>query len=148
MKKIQDYIESCLFFNTNAFSRLLNKIAENEFKILKLSPAHGTLLLIVFDNPGINPKELSRHLHLTPSTITRFVDALVKKDYVSKKSKGKSVFIHPTENGLSLKSDIAKAYRSLFDQYTLILGKSQATLLSHEINKANSKISNHSVPDG
>lgn len=76
-----NFLETCLFFNTNAFSRQLLKLAEVEFKPLKLSPAHASLLLLVFDAPGIGPKELSRLLCLTPSTITRFIDSLAKKNW-------------------------------------------------------------------
>ncbi|MCG8565604.1 MAG: MarR family transcriptional regulator, partial [Desulfobacterales bacterium] len=74
-----NFLSSCLFFNTNAFSRQLLKLAENAFRPLKLSPAHASLLLQVYEMPGISPKDLSQKLHLTPSTITRFIDALVKR---------------------------------------------------------------------
>ncbi|MCP4022110.1 MAG: MarR family transcriptional regulator [Desulfobacteraceae bacterium] len=142
MNKIQDHITSCLFFNTNALSRQLSKMAEKEFKKIDLAPAHGTLMLVVYDNPGINPKELSRHLFLTPSTITRFVDALVKKGLLTKKTKGKSAFIHPTQKGLSLKSTIAQTYKSLYEMYTNILGEDQVVCLSQQISQASGQISN------
>jgi len=95
MDKIQDYIGSCLFFNTNAFSRLLSKIAENEFKDLKLSPAHGTLMLIVYDNPGINPKDLSRHLQLTPLDHHPFCRCVGQKRVCHQKNKRKIRFCSP-----------------------------------------------------
>jgi DNA-binding MarR family transcriptional regulator len=109
----QNFLDTCLFFNTNAFSRQLLKLAEVEFKPLKLSPAHASLLLLIFDNPGINPKELSSLLQLTPSTITRFIDSLAKKKLVRRKAKGKSVFIFPTQKSMEMQASIALAYKNL-----------------------------------
>ena len=111
MENKENFLESCLFFNTNALSRYLLKLAEKEFKHLNLSPAHASLLLLIYDTPGISPKQLSFLLHLTPSTITRFVDALEKKGLLVRKTKGKSAFIFPSEKGLELKRSIAVAYK-------------------------------------
>ncbi|MBU1343559.1 MAG: MarR family transcriptional regulator [Proteobacteria bacterium] len=140
MENYENFLESCLFFNTNALSRYLLKLAEKEFKHLKLSPAHASLLLLVYDTPGISPKQLSRNLHLTPSTITRFIDALEKKKLVIRKSKGKAAFISPSTKGLELKRPIAVAYKKLFLKYTKILGSDSANELSFTILNANKKL--------
>jgi len=136
----KNFLENCLFFNTNAFSRNLLKLAEAEFKPLKISPAHASLIMLVYDTPGISPKELSRLLQLTPSTITRFVDSLVKTKMVLRKNKGKAAFIFPTPKSLDMKASIALAYKRLFLNYTKILGTDTAMLLSHGIAKANEQV--------
>ena len=135
-----NFLDTCLFFNTNAFSRQLLKLAEAEFKPLKLSPAHASLLLLVFDTPGTNPKELSRLLQLTPSTITRFIDSLVKKKLVRRKAKGKSVFIFPTQRSLDMQASIALAYKNLYLSYSKILGTKTAMDLSGRLAKANEQV--------
>ncbi len=140
MENKENFLESCLFFNTNALSRFLLKLAEKEFKHLNLSPAHASLLLLLYDTPGISPKRLSQLLHLTPSTITRFVDALEKKGFVKRRAKGKSVFISPTEKGLELKRTIAISYKKLYLKYTEILDSNTANQLSFNILKANKKL--------
>jgi len=132
-----NFLDTCLFFNVNAFSRQLLKLAEEKFKPLKLSPAHASMLLLVFDTPGINPKELSRLLHLTPSTISRFIDSLAKKKLVRRKARGKSVFIFPTQRSIEMQADIAIAYKNLYLNYSRILGQKGAMVLSHGIAKAN-----------
>ncbi len=144
----KNFLETCLFFNTNAFSRHLLKLAETEFKSLKLSPAHASLLFLVFDSPGISPKELSRLLQLSPSTITRFVDALVKKKLVQRQTRGKSAFIFPTPRSMDLKGSIAQAYKNLYLSYTKILGTQEAMLLSHKIAKANEQVIKGLDPHG
>jgi DNA-binding MarR family transcriptional regulator len=137
----ENFLESCLFFNTNALSRYLLKLAEKEFKDLNLSPAHASLMLLVYDTPGISPKQLSTYLHLTPSTITRFVDALEKKALVKRETKGKLAFISPTQKGLEIKKEIAIAYRKLYLKYTKILGVNSANQLTCFIHKTNKKLS-------
>jgi DNA-binding MarR family transcriptional regulator len=136
----QNFLDTCLFFNTNAFSRQLLKLAEVEFKPLKLSPAHASLLLLIFDNPGINPKELSSLLQLTPSTITRFIDSLAKKKLVRRKAKGKSVFIFPTQKSMEMQASIALAYKNLYLTYSKILGSQSAMALSQRIAEASKKV--------
>ncbi len=140
METKKNFLENCLFFNTNALSRYLLKLAENEFKHLKLSPAHASLLLLVYDTPGVSPKQLSCDLHLTPSTITRFVDVLEKKGLVIRKTKGKSAYISPSKKGLELKRAVAVAYKKLYLKYTEVLGPNTAHQLSFEILKANKKL--------
>ena len=103
MDTYDNFLESCLFFNTNALSRYLLKLAEKEFKYLNISPAHASLLLLVYNSPGISPKHLSQLLHLTPSTITRFIDSLEKKDFVIRKTKGKAAFISPGKKRIGTK---------------------------------------------
>lgn len=143
MNQKDHFLESCLFFNTNVLSRYLLKIAEQEFKPLKLSPAHASLLLLVYDYQGIGSKELAAGLHLTPSTITRFVDALVKKKLLKRQSKGKAAIIFPTKKGLELKQQVAKAYLSLFQKYTQILGPDTANSLSFSIHKVNQQLADY-----
>jgi len=140
MKSEENFLESCLFFNTNALSRYLLKLAEKEFKNLNLSPAHASLLLMVYDSPGISPKRLSQLLHLTPSTITRFIDSLEKKDFVTRRTKGKAAFISPGKKGVEQKKSIAAAYKKLYLKYTKILGSDTANQLSFSIFKANGKL--------
>lgn len=137
------FLESCLFFNTNALSRYLLKIGEKAFSPLNISPAHATLMLVVFDEPGISPKKLSILLHLSPSTISRFLNALDKKRLIERKTKGKLAFIYPTVKALSEKPDIANAYKKMVLEYMEILGEKNAVLLSQDVLKANTVLADH-----
>ena len=134
------FFSGCLFFNVNAFSRQMLKMAESHFKPLNLSPAHASLLLVVFHRPGICPKELSQELNLTPSTITRFIDALADRDLVKRESRGKTIMVFPTKQSLELKAAIAGAYKQLYLDYTERLGTQFALNLSHEIATASEKM--------
>ena len=140
MEPGKNFLESCLFFNTNTLSRYLLKLAEKEFKSLNISPAHASLLLLLYDSPGSSPKQLSRGLNLTPSTITRFIDSLEKRDLVIRKTKGKTASIFPSKRGLEFKKSIALAYKALYLKYTKILGEETTAQLSYSIFKVNSEL--------
>ncbi len=131
------FLEGCLFFNVNAFSRQMLKLAETSFAPLQLSPAHASLMLILYENPGISPKKLGKLLQLTPSTITRFIDALAKKKLVRRKSSGKTSAIFPTDKGCEIIPAIARAYREFYQNYTRILGTDNAHSLALHISRAN-----------
>ena len=107
---------------------------------MKLSPAHASLLLQVYEAPGISPKELSQKLHLTPSTITRFIDALVKKKLLRRQSRGKTIEIHPTNRSLGLKGEVAGAYKDLVLSYSEVLGMTGAHELSEQIARATAMV--------
>ncbi len=141
------FLEDCLFYSVNTFSRQLLKLAEAGFASLKLSPAHASFLLILYDNPGINPKKLGILLQLTPSTITRFIDALAKKKLVKRKKHGKTVAIFPTDKGLALKPAIAQAYKDFYLNYTRILGDETIHNLARQINQANAKLAKDFASD-
>ncbi len=134
------FLEGCLFYNVNAFSRQLLKMAEAEFVSLKLSPAHASLMLILYENPGINPKRLGELLQLTPSTITRFIDALARKNLVKRKNCGKHIEIFPTSKGMEAKSAVAEAYKAFYQAYTRMLGSANAHRLALQINRASQRL--------
>lgn len=140
----ENILEGCLFFNVNSFSRTLLKIAEMEFKDLQVSPSHASLLVMVYDNPGIAPKQLGSFLNLTPSTITRFIDSLEKRKLLTRKTKGKSIQIFPTEKALEIKSELSLAYKKLILKYTHHLGAQTVNQLSIALLMANKMLFNAS----
>lgn len=141
------FLEACLFYNVNAFSRQLLKMAEVEFASLKLSPAHASLMLILYENPGIHPKKLGNLLQLTPSTITRFIDALARKNLVKRKNCGKHIEIFPTPKGLKAKPAVAEAYKSFYQAYTRMLGSADAHRLALQIHHASQRLAGVSEKD-
>lgn len=107
------FLEACLFYNVNALSRQLLKMAEAAFAPLKLSPAHASLLLVLYDNSGINPKKLGKMLQLTPSTITRFIDVLArKKTSEKKKNSADTLPFFPRKKDLKRNRPLLKRIRN------------------------------------
>lgn len=140
MKQKHDILHHCLYFTANALSRVITRMADEEFRVTGLSPSHAFLMMLVNDTPGISQKELCAHLHLAPSTVTRFVDALAHKGYLTRTSEGKSVKIHPTDAGLRLQDAIEAAWKRLHMRYCRILGEDAGDELTRIIDVAGQKL--------
>lgn len=140
MIKSSKILTKCLYFSANSLSRSITKLADDEFKKTGLSPAHAFLLMLVNENPGILPKELSIKLKIAPSTVTRFLDQLEKKDLIIRKSNKRSIIISPTLKGKELEEQIEIAWKNLFKKYTNILGEKYSSVLTELINDANGRL--------
>lgn len=133
---MNDHFCECLYFTVNRLSRLMNKMAEESFAKIGLSPTYAFLLMLAKENPGISQKELSEKLHITPSTITRFIDKLEHKKLAGRKSEGKSVLIYLTEDGLELQDEIKQCWENLYHNYSKILGYQEGQALTSFIHQA------------
>ena len=131
-------LECCLYFTANSLARVITKLGEEEFAQLGMSPSYAFVLVLVIDSPGISQKELAAHLNMAPSTVSRFVDALMAKRYIRKQVEGRNTLIFPTEEGAALKSGIEQAWRNLYERYSKILGKEDGDRLT-ELTVAASK---------
>ncbi len=140
MKKTDEILHNCLYFTANSIARKITRMAEEDFRITGLSPSHAFIIMLVGENPGIGPKKLSEYLNLAPSTVTRFVDTLILKGYVIKKTQGKNASIFITNLGESLQEDIAEAWKNLYLRYSKILGEQEGIYLTSQIDAANKKL--------
>ena len=136
----KNILECCLFFTANSLARAISKMGEEEFGAAGMTPSYAFLLTIVIATPGISQKELAEQLHMAPSTVSRFVDSLVAKGMVTKEVEGRTTFISPTEAGIERKPEIDKAWRSLYERYSKILGKEHGDMLAELTSKASRKL--------
>jgi DNA-binding MarR family transcriptional regulator len=127
LNKIQDAnlqdckLNSCLFFSATKLAREFGKLADEDFSKTGLSPSHAVLLYLVNQKERIHQKEIGEILHLTPSTITRLIDKLERKDYVEKQSVGKNVYLLSTEKGRAQQDEIIASWNRLNERYQNIL---------------------------
>lgn len=135
MNDINVLINECLYFTANKLARVITKMAEEEFMICGLSPTYAFFVNIVNERDGLSQKEIGGILHIKPSTITRFVDKLEAKELVKRKISGKKSLIYSTEKGRNIQSDIDKAWLSLHDRYSKIIGYDEGDELTALINK-------------
>jgi len=140
MSGIEEYFHHCMYFTVSRLSRVVTRMAEEEFLITGLSPTYAFLLMLVKDRPGISQKELCEKLHIAQSTVTRFIDKLESKKLVSRTVRGKNSFITLTSRGDVLQKDIAKAWKNFFCRYLKILGEKEAARLTELTDMAGDKL--------
>ena len=144
MTKSKTILHDCLYFTANSLSRVITRMAEEEFRKTGLSPSHAFLMMLAMDTPGIGQKELGEQLNLAPSTVTRFVDALVNKGYLTRETEGKTASVFPTGEGEALREAIDDAWRKLHDRYADVLGREAGDELTSEIDKAAARLASQS----
>jgi len=122
---LESYFQNCMYFASNMLNRAITKMAEEEFKPTGLSPTYAFLMMAVQEQPGITQKELGEALHVTPSTISRFIEKLAYKGLVTTRSEGKMSRVELTPLGIERMEVIREAWKSLFRRYAEILGKDE-----------------------
>jgi DNA-binding MarR family transcriptional regulator len=140
MMKSKSILHNCLYFTANSLARAITRMAEEEFRRTGLSPSHAFLMMLVNDTPGIGQKELCEQLHLAPSTVTRFIDSLVHKGYLTRQSEGKASKIYATQEGRKLHQSITAAWKNLHQRYALVLGRKKGDDLTVTIDIASHKL--------
>jgi DNA-binding MarR family transcriptional regulator len=133
-------LRDCLYFTANALARTISRMAEEEFCTTGLSPSHAFLLMLVVETPGTGQKVLGESLQLAPSTVTRLVDTLVRRDLVTRKSSGRAAAVFPTQKGKELMSAIEQAWWRLHRRYSCKLGEAAGEELTRTIDQAQGQL--------
>lgn len=125
-----------IYFLTSALARKLSSQADDAFASIGLSSSHALLLLMVSEEPGIKPGVLAEKLYLKPSTITRLVQKLERRELVIKESAGRSKSIVCTSKGEEMAVEINETWKQLFKEKEAELGERYVSVLSEMISKA------------
>lgn len=134
--------ERCLYFNVNALARAVNRIWDEAFAALDLSPAHAYLLRLVLQEPGLGQKAIAEELRLEKSTVTRFVDALQARGLVARApgEDGRSQRILPTAKAKKLRQRLEQTGDELYRRMGEGLGREGLKALVTELRAAAGKL--------
>lgn len=138
--------ERCLYFNINALTRAVNQRWENAYQAVGLSPAHAYLLRLVLSSPGITQKQLAAELRLAPSTITRFIDALVTRGLLQRQASGgdaREWAIQPSDAARTLHSDLERIGQELFQSLRDTLGETHCSELVGDLRRTHDSLHNN-----
>ena len=139
--KPENLLECCLFFTANALARTITRMGEEAFAAVGMTPSYAFVLTLTFEQPGITQKELAAGLQLAPSTVSRFVEALERKGLITREVRGRETCVFPTEVGLALRPDIARAWHGLYERYSAVLGREEGDALTRLTAEACRKLS-------
>ena len=140
MKPAENRYNKCMYFVSNALARKTEKLASEVWKKVNLSPSHAYLLMIVLEDPGVQPGSLSAELHLTPSTITRLLEKLEAKKLVIRTTEGKISNVYPTAKSRELQPQLLACAEEFVRNYSAILGKEESARLVNNMNKMVDKL--------
>jgi len=136
--------DRCLYFNTNHLARVVSKIWQNAFDELGLAPAHAYLLRLVIEQPGMAQKAIALELHLEKSTITRFIDKMVREGYLIRKSATsgnlKEQLIFPTNKAKKIGARLEEIGDSLYKKMTETIDAKELTTLVKGIKNMANKL--------
>jgi DNA-binding MarR family transcriptional regulator len=125
MKASDSIYCKCLYFTAGALARKVEKLAGESWKKVNLSPSHAYLLMMVIEEPGIQPKTLAAHLQLQPSTITRLIEKLELKKWVIRTTEGKLTNVYPTPKAKEKLPGLKECLHEFYIRYSEILGKEE-----------------------
>jgi DNA-binding MarR family transcriptional regulator len=129
-----------MYFASNALARKMERLALQSWKKVKLSPSHAYLLMLVLEQPGIQPGAISGQLHLSPSTITRLIEKLEEKKLLIRTTEGKAANVYPTPKGKELAPQLQQCQDEFARNYIALLGKEESSRLVHSMNKISDKL--------
>ncbi len=120
--------ERCVYFNANTLARKLSARWEESFKKYGLSPAHGYLIRLILEEPGVSQQYIGETLVLDKSTVTRFINKLEKSGWVSREPSEKDQrekIINPTEKAQQIHQDLRLLGDELYSSMRQLLGKDE-----------------------
>ena len=104
--------DECLYFNTVALARRLEREWAAAFKPFELSPSQAFLLRTILIQPGLLQRELADSLAISRPTATRVLDGLAAKELIERRNSGRDgreYFIYPTRKATLLQAPINEA---------------------------------------
>lgn len=129
MSTVNSRFAQCLYFTSNALARKTEKLAQESWSRVGISPSHGYLLLLTLEEPGIQAGALARQLQLQPSTITRLLEKLESMKLVQRITEGKTTAVFPTNKAKTLLPRIQESVAEFSARCMELLGKEENTKL-------------------
>lgn len=117
--------DHCLYFNTTALARRLDRMWTDAFKPMELTPPQGFLLRAVLRHPGMLQGELAEALAITRPTATRALDGLVAKKLIVRRpsaADGREVEVHPTQRAFALQTELDRASAAATAKIKKVIG--------------------------
>ena len=120
--------EHCLYFNTTALARRLEREWTEAFAMFELSPPQAFMLRVILAKPGLLQRELADELSIARPTATRALDFLQTKGLIERRGRdgdGREVCIHPTKDAIAIHAALNKASGTVTSKLKSLLGDAE-----------------------
>jgi DNA-binding MarR family transcriptional regulator len=104
--------DHCIYFNTTALARMLEREWAKAFAPLGLTPPQAFMLRVILEKPGLLQREIADELTITRPTATRALDGLQEKGLIRRETTerdGREYAIKPTADAVAIKEQINAA---------------------------------------
>lgn len=115
-----------MYFVSAAFARKMERLAEESWKEVDLSPSLAYLLMLVIEEPGSQPTYLGKQLQLKPSTVTRLVEKLEQRKLLIRTTEGKITNVYPTPKGRELHPKLKICLGDFISSYHDLISKEES----------------------
>lgn len=104
--------DHCLFFNTTALARRLDREWTEAFSPFGMTPSQAFMLRAVLEKPGMAQSQLAEEMSIARPTATRALDGLERLGLIERQpghSDRREIAVQPTEKGRSLRTGLNEA---------------------------------------
>ena len=122
--------DHCLYFNTSALARRLEREWAAVFQPFGLTPPQAFMLRAILDKPGMLQRQLADELGVSRPTATRALDGLEGKKLVERRrsdSDGREFSMHATAAAQEIQKSLNEASRSVTKRLKKLLGDDNFT---------------------
>lgn len=118
--------EHCLYFNTTALARQLEKEWSSAFAAFGLTPPQAFMLRTVLQRPGLLQREIADSMAVSRPTATRALDSLATKGLIERfasEHDGREQILQPTPAALEIHDALNEASRVVTTRLKKTLGQ-------------------------
>jgi DNA-binding MarR family transcriptional regulator len=135
--------EHCLYFNTTALARRLEREWTQAFAVFELSPPQAFMLRVILAKPGLLQRELADELSIARPTATRALDFLQAKRLVERQGRdgdGREVCIQPTNDAIAIHAALDKASSTVTSKLKKLLSEAEFNETVSRVRKVRSAL--------
>lgn len=117
--------DHCLYFNSTALARSVERVWTQAFAAFNVTPSQGFLLRCVLEAPGSNQHVLASELAISRPTATRIIDGLQAKGLIERRAAShdaRHMEIYPTARAEAMKAELNAASAEVTRQLKKLLG--------------------------
>lgn len=124
---MDEFLMDSLYFTISKLHRNVVRIADKEFKAIGLPPNYGILMMLLDQWKELTPSDISNSLDITPSTTTRFLDKLERKEFIKRRNEGKYSYVSLTSIGENKIPEIKGIFEQLENKLHRLVSRKIAT---------------------
>jgi len=120
-----DVFDHCMYFNTTALARLLERAWTAAFADFELTPPQAFMLRLVLDQPGLSQRELAEAMTIARPTATRVLDGLEARKLIKRRAgdtDAREQRIHPTAEAEAIRDGLNAASGNVTRRLKTLLG--------------------------